>query len=99
MAEEMERDRELYAQRAALAEEGQELAREERNQLQVGRETGDLGYFSQIAHIVSGAAMYVGNPDCLSLALNDNQQQLPSFSQVHSIHRDSSWWCASMFTR
>lgn len=35
MAEEMERDRELYAQRAALAEEGQELAREERNQLQV----------------------------------------------------------------
>lgn len=35
MATEAERDRELYAQRAALAEEGQELAREDRKQLQV----------------------------------------------------------------
>lgn len=35
MAAEAERDRELYAQRAALAEEGQELAREDRKQLQV----------------------------------------------------------------
>ncbi|CAM9606619.1 unnamed protein product [Scytosiphon promiscuus] len=34
LAADAERDRELYAQRAALAEEGQELAREERNQLQ-----------------------------------------------------------------
>ncbi|CAN0138574.1 unnamed protein product [Ectocarpus sp. 12 AP-2014] len=39
MAEEMERDRELYAQRAALAEEGQEIAREERNQLQAEKES------------------------------------------------------------
>lgn len=37
MAEEAERDRELYARRAALAEEGQELAREDRKQLQVRR--------------------------------------------------------------
>ena len=34
MSTEAERDRELYAQRAALAE-GQELAREDRKQLQV----------------------------------------------------------------
>ncbi|CAM9657572.1 unnamed protein product, partial [Ectocarpus sp. 4 AP-2014] len=39
MAEEMERDRELYAQRAALAEEGQEIAREERSQLQAEKES------------------------------------------------------------
>lgn len=35
MVAEAERDRELYAQRAALAEEGQELAREDRKLLQV----------------------------------------------------------------
>lgn len=35
MAADAERDRELYAQRAALAEEGQELARGDRKQLQV----------------------------------------------------------------
>lgn len=39
MAAEAERDRELYAQRAALAEEGQELAREDRKQLQVQHRT------------------------------------------------------------
>lgn len=38
MVAEAERDRELYAQRAALAEEGQELARQDRKQLQVRRE-------------------------------------------------------------
>lgn len=37
MAAEAERDRELYAQRAALAEEGQELSREDRKQLQVSQ--------------------------------------------------------------
>ena len=38
-----ERDREFYAQRAALAEEGQELAREERKRLQVcACEEGEL---------------------------------------------------------
>lgn len=35
MSAEAERDRELYARRAALAEEGQELARKDRKQLQV----------------------------------------------------------------
>lgn len=35
MVAEAERDRELYGQRAALAEEGQELAREDRKLLQV----------------------------------------------------------------
>lgn len=40
MAAEAERDRELYAQRAALAEEGQELAREDRKQLQVHKAAG-----------------------------------------------------------
>lgn len=35
MEEEAERDRELYTQRVALAEEGQELAKEDRKQLQV----------------------------------------------------------------
>lgn len=39
MAAEAERDRELYAQRAALAEEGQELARADRKQLQVSRDS------------------------------------------------------------
>lgn len=35
MAAEAERDRDLYVQRVALAEEGQELAQEDRKQLQV----------------------------------------------------------------
>lgn len=35
LEEQAERDRELYAQRAALAEEGQKLAHQERKQLQV----------------------------------------------------------------
>eukprot|EP00752_Nemacystus_decipiens_P006369 g5741.t1 len=38
MAAEAERDRELYAQRAALAEEGQELAKEDRKQLQAEKD-------------------------------------------------------------
>eukprot|EP00903_Cladosiphon_okamuranus_P022276 g20482.t1 len=38
MAADAERDRELYKQRAALAEQGQELAREDRKQLQAERD-------------------------------------------------------------
>ncbi|CAM9865365.1 unnamed protein product [Pylaiella littoralis] len=38
MAAEAERDRELYAQRAALAEEGNKLAREDRKQLQAEKD-------------------------------------------------------------
>ncbi|CAM9824998.1 unnamed protein product, partial [Choristocarpus tenellus] len=38
MAAEAERDRELYAKRAALAEEGQELAREDRKMLQAEKD-------------------------------------------------------------
>lgn len=55
MVAEADRDRELYAQRAALAEEGQELAREDRKLLQVScLSLGSHLRFASMAAIFAG---------------------------------------------